>query len=544
MVLSADSKSTKRPVRHVHFNLPDYYNAMGTTSRSTSYSRRNPRKVDPVLQRRAKKIIASKLLEGYCLKGNKEKCRGCEMPLMVKNSAWDGVFGGMGWYNSSKTDICFICGPESNIMQVDNEDEDEDSSIASSEHSSILSYKDDGVFESKLFAGDSKEEDYDEEEEDIHPDNAVVSRRCERCFTCGMEMMQLTHGNECPFCDDDDDIATESGPATSANAKGTSPPKNFTADTTMAKRREEAKETSPHKKTTADTTMAKRREATSTDVYLNSNVLSCSALEKNEKVPRDWSEQVKPLNERKPPKGRDAKVTVKRMVAKLLLQNTAMSSQESTLEANREELDDCNEKDNAAPRDVTEEPRCTGLEPPSGDDSRDPPQSPSSEMEQLPSPASLELPSDSRDPPPSPPSDLASPPRITHAQPRKSIDYTMPLDCDIVIEGDDLIRQKLMQLESTYRGLASAEHVSSRTKAHSPNNGKETTHPLPKRDNSTIPSPKCKGLSSYALARHQYYKEILRAQKQDASGPTAKEACRSIVKEVRGWVQNNHVGYE
>lgn len=200
-----------------------------SSRKNNSMKTRMKERIDPIFQMHAKEVIACKLREGYYLKGNGEKCKECFMPLMVKDSAWDGVFCGQGWYQSSKRGVCVVCNPDSNsIMDSDDDDdesyesmdlfvkrgihwipglpEDEQSQVGSRDAQSCDGSVDD--FQKKISAHaenhvNKDELDHEEVQDAVvlnDPCTAIQSGDSKHCQECGMEMLDFGDHMECPFC--------------------------------------------------------------------------------------------------------------------------------------------------------------------------------------------------------------------------------------------------------------------------------------------------------------------------------------------------------
>ncbi|KAL3803508.1 hypothetical protein HJC23_014056 [Cyclotella cryptica] len=198
---------------HVHFKHPIEEDEPMITRVKKEYMRKSKSLVDPLVQRHAKEIIAAKLIEGYYLKGNGEKCTECLMPLMVKDSAWDGVFCGQGWYQSQKTGVCVVCNPEPYDDESNASDDLLESPRGQYQHC-IPSFpeddqSDDGSVDQfkKKFAISTevhaKKSEMKEEEDEIAVAELNVHVKpgdSKYCPSCGMEMLYFEQDLECPFC--------------------------------------------------------------------------------------------------------------------------------------------------------------------------------------------------------------------------------------------------------------------------------------------------------------------------------------------------------
>ncbi|KAL7520812.1 hypothetical protein ACHAWX_005513 [Stephanocyclus meneghinianus] len=198
---------------HVHFKHPIEENGSMRARSKKEHMRKSKSLVDPLFQMHAKEIIAAKLIEGFYLKGNGEKCTECLMPLMVKDSAWDGVFCGQGWYRSQKTGVCVVCNPEPNDDDSVASDDLQETPTAQYQHC-IPSFpeedqSDDGSVDQfkKKFAIytdlHSKKSEMKEEEDDLVVPELnvhVTPGDSKYCPSCGMEMLYFEQELECPFC--------------------------------------------------------------------------------------------------------------------------------------------------------------------------------------------------------------------------------------------------------------------------------------------------------------------------------------------------------
>jgi hypothetical protein len=225
-LLKSRSESPRNTNLRVHFKHPIEEDAMGI---SDTCNIKQMGRIDPLIQLYANEIIAAKLIEGFAIKDDGEKCQYCHMPLMVKDNAWDGMFCGQSWFDQSqKTGVCVVC-PEPH--------EDDDDSNASSqdmidmpnrqyEHR-IPTFPDDdashgaedeysrdshdgsvGEFKKKFdITSDmhiKKIEMNTEVDEmcakELKSSAAAATPGCRNCPSCGMEMLDFGDDLECPFC--------------------------------------------------------------------------------------------------------------------------------------------------------------------------------------------------------------------------------------------------------------------------------------------------------------------------------------------------------
>jgi hypothetical protein len=226
-LLKSRSESPRNTNLRVHFKHPIEEDAMSTNN---TCNIKKLGRIDPFIQMHAKEIIAAKLIEGFNIKGDGEKCQHCHMPLMVKDNAWGGMFCGQRWFDQNpKIGVCVVC-PEPH-------DDDMDSNASSQdiidepkrkyEHH-IPAFPDDDT------SHDDVEEDYSRDSHDgsvgefkkkfdlssdmhikkiemntevdeicakeLKSSAAAVSSGSRNCPSCGMEMLDFGDDLECPFC--------------------------------------------------------------------------------------------------------------------------------------------------------------------------------------------------------------------------------------------------------------------------------------------------------------------------------------------------------